>query len=169
MRFFIGVLMVALLAGCDREEPSTEPASPLPHQPAPPAASDVAPSVSEPLSVEPQVEQGEPPDIEIESVAEPEAPTEPKLTVKVSPPSPRKARTPPSEETLPAPELDLSLPEDWLETLEEAEPTESALLPPLFAVPESEPAVHVSGRLIPWVEKDETVIDGAQLDFEFRR
>ncbi len=169
MRVFIGVLIVALLAGCDREEPLVEPTSPPSQQSAAPAAHDVAPPVSESPPVAPPLQQDQPPDIEIETVAEPEAPSEPKLTVEVSPPAPRKARTPPTEETLPPPELDLSLPEDWMETLEEAEPSESALLPPLFAVPAPEPAVHVSGRLIPWVEKDETVIDGAQLDFEFRR
>lgn len=169
MRLLIGVLLVALLAGCDREKPVAEPVSPSAQEPAAEAGSDALRSANEPALRKRQLQEDEPPDISIESVAEPESPTEPELTVKVSPPAPQQVRTVPKEKSLPPPELDLSLPDDWVEALEEAEPTESALLPPLFAIPESEPAVHVSGRLIPWVEDDETVIDGAQLDFEFRR
>lgn len=168
MRLFFAVLVVVLLVGCDREESRPKPPSPTSQAPAPSSANTPAPAVSEPVFETPP-QQDEPADIEIEAVAEPEVPPKADLTVKVRPSAPRKARTPPAEETLPAPELDLSLPEDWMETLEEGEPTESALLPPLFTTPEGEPAVHVSGRLIPWVERDETVIDGAQLDFEFRR
>lgn len=167
MRVFAALLVVALLAGCDRDEPQRESSSP-PLKPE--VLTDSAPALEPPAPVVPQPQpqsHQEPPAIKIESVAEPEAPVEPKLTVKVSPPAPRKAHTAPPEESLPP--LDLSLPDDWVEALEEGEPTESALLPPLFAAPEPEPSVHVSGRLIPWVDKDETVIDGAQLDFEFRR
>ena len=172
MRVFIGVLVVALLAGCDREKPSAEPTSPARHEP--PAATDsvLLPEVpaTEPVLQEPQPkpQQNEPPAIEIESAAEPEAPPEPALTVKVRPPVRRNVPAEPSDEPS-SPPLDLSLPGDWVEALEEGEPTDSALLPPLFSAPEPEPSVHVSGRLIPWVDKDETVIDGAQLDFEFRR
>jgi len=168
MRLLIGVLLVALLAGCDREKPVAEPVSPSAQEPAAEAGSDSLRSTNDSVIQKRQVQEGEPPDISIESVAEPEPQTEPELTVKVSPPAPQKARTAPKE-LVPPPELDLSLPDDWVEALEEGEPTESALLPPLFAIPEPEPAVHVSGRLIPWVEDDETVIDGAQLDFEFKR
>lgn len=169
MRIFIGLLVVALLAGCDREKPPVEPPAPSRQEPATTTDSDLAPDLPALEAVLEQPQQGEPPAIEIESVAEPEAPSVPTLTVKVRPPAPRKAPAVPTEEPLPPPQLDLSLPEDWVEALEQGEPTESPLLPPLFGAPEQEPSVHVSGRLIPWVEKDETVIDGAQLDFEFRR
>lgn len=171
MRAFIGVLVVVLLAGCDGDEPTRETRS-QPQQQAPAVSADPAPVPESPApasTLEVPRQQDEPPAIEIESAAEPETPAEPKLTVKVSPPAPRKAPPAPSGESLPPPKLDLSLPEDWVETLEEGEPTESHLLPPLFAAPQEEPSVHVSGRLIPGVEDDETVIDGAQLDFEFKR
>lgn len=166
MRLLLGLLVFALLAGCDREEPARESA-PLPRETAPAERSGSLESPA--IAPVPPQPADEPPPVEIEAVAEPEAPAKPELKVKVGPVARSTLREAPSEEPLAVPELDLSLPEDWMEALEEGEPVESQLLPPLFARPEQAPSVQVSGRLIPWVEDDETVIDGAQLDIEFRR
>jgi hypothetical protein len=168
MRRPLALLALVLIAGCDRDEAPREAVSPpLPVEST--ALPGPYPIVAPPALTLPQPES-EPPPIEIEAVGEPEVAAEPELKVRVKPPvARRKAPVEPSEEPLALPELDLSLPEDWVQAMEEGDAAERPLLPPLFAVPPQVPSLQISGRLIPWVEDDETVIDGAQLDFEFRR
>jgi|GEM_PF-364701 len=71
---------------------------------------------------------------------------------------------------LPEAELDLSLPDDWTEELEpEREAASSDLLPPLFGAEGRSGGVQLSGRLLPGDAEDEALIDGAELNFEFKR
>ncbi|MBU1461129.1 MAG: hypothetical protein KKC89_16355 [Gammaproteobacteria bacterium] len=71
---------------------------------------------------------------------------------------------------LPEPDLDLSLPDDWAESLDPAEkPASLSLLPPLFESSQESRSLQMSGELLPGTAEDEALIDGAQINFELKR
>ncbi len=70
---------------------------------------------------------------------------------------------------IPEAELDLSLPDDWAVNGEPEQNTASmSLLPPLFQGGRSS-SVQMSGSLLPALDGDDGLIDGAQLNFELKR
>ncbi|CAM5234601.1 Translation initiation factor 2 OS=Stutzerimonas stutzeri OX=316 GN=CXK95_12950 PE=4 SV=1 [Stutzerimonas stutzeri] len=159
-----GALLV--LTACDKE-PSTPPA---PAKTAPPALQTPA---------APQQAAETPPDLKIEVAPATEQADETKPPVQISVPKPssaapaHKAATPEKLEKieeieLTTPRLDLSLPEDWAKEFghDESAPAMS-LLPPLFSEPTQ--SVQMSGRLITGDEEDDPLIEGAEIQFEFRR
>lgn len=164
------LLALLFLVACDGDD--------LPSQPGPPAAPEVQPLVDRNAATGPvQRETDAPPKIEIElepvTAGDPEElpservvpATEPKA-VSVVP----KKKVAVEQVKLPEPELDLSLPEDWAEELEPAQDAAaSKLLPPLFESGEDSRSVQMSGSLLPGLEHDDALIDGAQINFELKR
>jgi len=164
------LLAMLFLVACDGDD--------LPSQPGPPAAPEVQSSVDRNAATGPvQRETDAPPKIEIElepvTGGDPEElpservvpATEPKA---VSAAPKKKVAVEPVK--LPEPELDLSLPEDWAEELEPAQDAAaSKLLPPLFESGEDSRSVQMSGSLLPGLEHDDALIDGAQINFELKR
>ncbi|MFL9812324.1 hypothetical protein D7241_03575 [Stutzerimonas sp. VN223-3] len=171
MKLLIFLLTLSLLSACDGDN--------VPAEPSPPAPPKVRVSNSEqaPLSTPVEREDSVPPKIEIElepvtagnpdelpsdrvasaPSAKPAAPAAPKKKVAVE------------DVELPEPNLDLSLPEDWSEQLEPGRnATTMNLLPPLFESDDSR-SLQMSGRLLPGLEHDEALIDGAQINFELKR
>lgn len=157
------VCALLLVAACDdKAAPPAAPASPTGEQPPTPRTAVQAP-----------------PDLQIEVKPAPQQAPEAKPEVKISiakPPAKAaedKARLAQKvkeieEVELSEPKLDLSLPDDWAKELEASESAPSlSLLPPLFSEPA--PAVHMSGRLITSEEDDEQLIEGAEIQFEFKR
>ncbi|WP_313278557.1 hypothetical protein [Stutzerimonas balearica] len=161
-RAVLGFGLVLLLAACDEQARDDVPAA-VERPPRPAAEEGAPPSLR--ISVPPIEPAGKAkPPVEI-SLPEPaERTPEPSPAAEPSPPK-RSVE----EVELAAPKLDLSLPEAWPEALEEpsGEPP-ATLLPPMFGPPEG-PAVHMSGRLIPGEQESEQAIDGAEIQFEFRR
>ncbi|WP_421681640.1 hypothetical protein HKW98_10790 [Stutzerimonas urumqiensis] len=170
------LLMLCALVGCDepaeratevRLPPAEEPVVPEPVVTAPPT------DAIEPVdSIEP-VEPIEPPVAEVPErvspIGAPAVPEEAEQAVRPPETAPQTvARKPVDEVEVEAPEIDLSLPEDWAEELEPAEPVaEPALLPELFDGAEGD-RIGMSGRLIPG-EADDSMVDGAELRIEIRR
>ncbi len=180
MKWLSVLLALPFLSACDGDK--------LPPQPGPPAKPEVESIAGnrEPVaSFEPvpalgraESEDGEPANIEVElepvTAGDPEKlPSE--RIVSASPPKPTATASAKKEVAverveLPEPELDLSLPEDWAEELEPDQDTASMrLLPPLFESSESSRSVQMSGRLLPGLEQDEALIDGAEINFELKR
>lgn len=173
MKLLIFLLALSLLSACDGDNVPTEPSPP-----APPKVR-VANSEQAPLSTPVESEDSVPPKIEIKiepvaagdpdelpsdriapvpAAAEPAAPVAPKKEVAVE------------DVELPEPKLDLSLPEDWSEQLEpDQDATTMNLLPPLFKTDDNDNSLQLSGRLLPGLEQDEALIDGAQINFELKR
>ena len=68
------------------------------------------------------------------------------------------------------PVLDLRLPEELAEELKPAPSSESIrLLPPLFDTGESSRSMQIGGRLISGEAEDESLIEGAEIQFELKR
>ncbi|MCQ4286272.1 hypothetical protein NA647_02320 [Pseudomonas stutzeri] len=164
------LLALLFLGACDGDD--------LPSQPGPPAAPEVQPSVDRSAATAPvQRETDTPPKIEIElepvTAGDPEElPSERVVPAAESKPvsaAPKK-KVAVEQIELPEPELDLSLPEDWAEELEPAQDAEALkLLPPLFEPGEDSRSVQMSGSLLPGLERDDALIDGAQINFELKR
>ncbi|MGE6662147.1 hypothetical protein ACQKEK_15600 [Pseudomonas sp. NPDC077408] len=161
---------LSLLGACDK----------VPDQPAPPAPPKVTvstPDTAAPVIAEPKLDARDRPEsIEIETesalVANPEPspnePAAPPPKVKGAPAAAPKTKLEKVE--LPEPDLDLSLPEDWTESLGPAdEPTNLSLLPPLFESSQDSRSLQMSGELLPGMAQDEAIIDGAQINFELKR
>ncbi len=163
------LLSLALLGGCGEDESTSESE----RSPVPIEEQALPPVIAEPSE--------EPPDLEIElapieesSDAEP-----PELQINIPEPEPRPAVQPapvkrPAEKAaeveLPAPVLDLRLPEELAEELMPATGGEPVrLLPPLFNSARPSQSMQVDGRLIPSEDNDEGLIDGAEIRFEFKR
>lgn len=166
------LLALLFLSACDGDD--------LPSRPAPPAAPEVQSSVDREAATPPAPaprQADTPPNIEIElepvTAGDPEElPSErvvPAAEPKAVSAVPKK-KVVVEQVELPEPELDLSLPEDWAEELE---PDQSAatlqLLPPLFESDTDSRSVHMSGSLLPGLERDDALIDGAQINFELKR
>ena len=162
---------LSLLGACDE----------VPDQPKPPTLPKVAVSTSDaavPVIAEPKLDARDAPEsrgLERESSAQ-VATAEESTAVPVAPPSKARPASAAAPKTklekveLPEPDLDLSLPEDWTESLEPAdEPTSLSLLPPLFESSQESRSLQMSGELLPGTAQDETIIDGAQINFEFKR
>ncbi len=180
-----------LVAACDADKVPDRPASP----PAKPTVERSAESASKPNPAAPRVssapgesagEPAEPPsalEVTLDPLPEGDPETLPsKRTEEASAASKRPAPAPVPEPVkkgkavavekvdLPEAELDLSLPDDWTEELEpEQEAASSDLLPPLFGAEERSGGVQLSGRLLPGDTENEALIDGAELNFEFKR
>ncbi len=166
------LLALLVLSACDRDD--------LPSQPRPPASPEVRSPVDQKAVIPPAPTQRDtetPPKIEVEiepvTAGDPEElpservvpATEPK-TVSAAP----KKKVAVEQVELPEPELDLSLPEDWTEELEpEQDAAALQLLPPLFESGENSRSVQMSGSLLPGLERDDALIDGAQINFELKR
>ena len=172
-------LALLVLSACDNDK--------LPPRPEPPATPKVETPANTPepaVSIVPtfSLEEGqegdnaEPPEIRIE--LEPVTAGDPEKL-----PSERIAPAPPPEPAAPkvkkevavehveVPEaaLDLSLPDDWAEDSGPEQNTASmSLLPPLFQGDRSR-SVQMSGSLLPGLDGDDALIDGAQLNFELKR
>ncbi|WP_219807524.1 hypothetical protein [Stutzerimonas stutzeri] len=103
--------------------------------------------------------------------ANPEQPsTEPSAPAPKAKPSASVPKTKLEKVELPEPDLDLSLPDDWTESLDPAEkPASLSLLPPLFESSQESRSLQMSGELLPGTAEDEALIDGAQINFELKR
>jgi hypothetical protein len=168
MKLLVFLLALSLLSACDGDNVPAEPGPPAP--PKVRVASEQAPlatpvereaSVRPKLKVELEpVTAGDPDELPSERVAP--------ATKSAAPVAPKKAVAVENVE-LPEPKLDLSLPEDWSEQLEPGQDaTTMNLLPPLFDSGDSR-SLQMSGRLLPGIEHDEALIDGAQINFELKR
>ncbi|WP_181296681.1 hypothetical protein [Pseudomonas sp. Q2-TVG4-2] len=176
MKWLSLLLALPFLGACDGDK--------LPSQPSPPAKPEVQATAGSRAPASPlgtvESDGGEPPNVEIE--LEPvaggdseELPSERIVSVPepepvVPTPDTAKKEIAVEEVELPEPELDLSLPEDWAEELDPAQNTATMrLLPPLFESSENSRSLQMSGRLLPGLEQDEALIDGAQINFELKR
>jgi len=162
------LLLLALLGGCEREEQprDAERETPQSQQPA----------------AEPVDEAQAPPDLDIE-VAPVEQAAEtgpPPVQISIPEPEPQPAARPrpapakqpekPAEVELVEPVLDLRLPEELAEELMPAPSSESIrLLPPLFDAAKPSRSMQIGGRLISGEDDDESLIEGAEIQFEFKR
>lgn len=148
-----------LLTACDKEN---VPPAPVPQEQPSVPASDSAETPPD-LQIEvaaPTTQQGEivKPEVTISVPEPPAAPSTQKKTVPVQV----------EEIELNEPKLDLSLPADWAKEFEVDDSSEAmSLLPPLFSEPKR--SVQMSGRLITGEEEDEPLIEGAEIQFEFKR
>lgn len=179
-------LLFLLLGACDSADRPVKPVKPT--APSVPAAQpetpvQAPPRVSEPLAepeavFKPELQLPKPPEPEPRVQAEPLEPvvqTPPPALKKPAVAKPqvvRSTRKPPPVEKAPEPQvpLDLSLPEELLETLQPLEtPMEmdSTLLPPMFREEPEENPFQLNGRLITKERQDE--IEGAELQIQFKR
>jgi len=170
MRWLL-LLAIPLIAACDGEKVPDDPVLPEPPKVVSSTTTAVAPATAQP---EPDVP--DPPEeikIELAPVTEGDSEQLPSERV-VPPPKPKPATAAVSKKQvedveLPEPELDLSLPDDWSETLGPAdEATSMTLLPPLFES-SKDSRLQLSGELLPGAAQDEAIIDGAQINFEIKR
>lgn len=163
MRWSSLLLALLFLSACDGDD--------LPSQPDPPAAPEVQPPVDRNAATAPvQRETDTPPKIEIELEPVTAGDPEELPSERVVPATEPKKKVAVEQVSLPEPELDLSLPEDWAEELDPAQDTAAMkLLPPLFESGEDSRSVQMSGSLLPGLERDDALIDGAQINFELKR
>ncbi|MCQ4294774.1 hypothetical protein NAU58_04200 [Pseudomonas stutzeri] len=172
------LLSLALLGGCGDDDAKPEQAT-APGQPT------QAPVTDEPAEGPPDLEielapaeesaNADRPDVQINiPEPEPEPDPEPEPTAvpapkPVSAPAKRQAAVKPAEDELPAPVLDLHLPEELAQELMPTVNAEAAqLLPPLFGAGKAQ-SMQIGGRLISSEDDDEALIDGAEIRFEFKR
>ncbi|HAJ86941.1 MAG TPA: hypothetical protein DCP33_08590, partial [Pseudomonas sp.] len=133
-------------------------------------------------AAEPVDEAQAPPDLDIEvAPVEQAAETEPPpVQISIPEPEPQPAARPrpapakqpekPAEVELVEPVLDLRLPEELAEELMPAPSSESIrLLPPLFDAAKPSRSMQIGGRLISGEDDDESLIEGAEIQFEFKR
>ncbi|MEZ3184106.1 hypothetical protein HZR81_04025 [Pseudomonas sp. LM13] len=163
------LLLLALLSGCEREEqaPEAERAAQTPQQSIsePVDATEAPPDLEVEVAPVNQAAEAEPPPVQID-IPEPEAPQ----PAARSRPAPPKQPEKPAEVELVEPVLDLRLPEELAEELEPAPSSESIrLLPPLFDTGEPSRSMQIGGRLISGEAEDESLIEGAEIQFELKR
>ncbi|MGA6100336.1 hypothetical protein ACPESN_20970 [Stutzerimonas marianensis] len=178
VRAWLFRLALPLLAACDGDQPSEQPHAPDTPEP----RGEI--TLGEPIAPEPdqaprldQPDQDLPPPISIElpEVTDEAAEAPPPVEVAPAPvKAPERAaaqrRQAADEPVLDAPELDLSLPDDWTETLDTRQEEASLdLLPPLFPTGKPDRSLQMSGRLLPDIEGREDDISGAQINFEIKR
>lgn len=163
------LLLLALLSGCEREEQAREAerAAQTPQQSIsePVDATEAPPDLEIEVAPVNQAAEAEPPPVQID-IPEPEAPQ----PAARSRPAPPKQPEKPAEVELVEPVLDLRLPEELAEELEPAASSESIrLLPPLFDTGEPSRSMQIGGRLISGEAEDESLIEGAEIQFELKR
>ena len=163
------LLLLALLSGCEREEQAREAerAAQTPQQSIsePVDATDAPPDLEIEVAPVNQAAEAEPPPVQID-IPEPEAPQ----PAARSRPAPPKQPEKPAEVELVEPVLDLRLPEELAEELKPAPSSESIrLLPPLFDTGEPSRSMQIGGRLISGEAEDESLIEGAEIQFELKR
>ncbi len=163
------LLLLALLGGCEREEQAREAerAAQTPQQSIsePVDATEAPPDLEIEVAPVNQAAEAEPPPVQID-IPEPEAPQ----PAARSRPAPPKQPEKPAEVELVEPVLDLRLPEELAEELEPAPSSESIrLLPPLFDTGEPSRSMQIGGRLISGEAEDESLIEGAEIQFELKR
>ncbi|MDA0425618.1 hypothetical protein [Stutzerimonas frequens] len=163
------LLLLALLSGCEREEQAREAerAAQTPQQSIsePVDATEAPPDLEIEVAPVNQAAEAEPPPVQID-IPEPEAPQ----PAARSRPAPPKQPEKPAEVELVEPVLDLRLPEELAEELEPAPSSESIrLLPPLFDTGEPSRSMQIGGRLISGEAEDESLIEGAEIQFELKR
>ncbi|WP_436785364.1 hypothetical protein [Stutzerimonas frequens] len=163
------LLLLALLSGCEREEQAREAerAAQTPQQSIsePVDATEAPPDLEIEVAPVNQAAEAEPPPVQID-IPEPEAPQ----PAARSRPAPPKQPEKPAEVELVEPVLDLRLPEELAEELKPAPSSESIrLLPPLFDTGESSRSMQIGGRLISGEAEDESLIEGAEIQFELKR
>lgn len=175
MRWLL-MLAIPLIGACDRDK--------VPDEPALPARPKVVSSTSDAAAPPSGESRGESKpagqisqentDVEVQPVTVDDSEQLPSERV-VPPPKPKPAtaavtKKKAEEVELPEPKLDLSLPDDWFEAVgPDDEATSMNLLPPLFKSNEDSRSLQLSGELLPGAAQDETVIDGAQINFELKR
>ncbi len=162
------LLLLALLGGCEREEQprDAERETPQSQQPAaePVDETQAPPDLDIEVAPVEQAAETEPPPVQI-SIPEPE----PQPAARPRP-APAKQPEKPAEVELVEPVLDLRLPEELAEELKPAPSSESIrLLPPLFDTGESSRSMQIGGRLISGEAEDESLIEGAEIQFELKR
>lgn len=171
-------LALPIISACEGDKVPDEPAVAQPPQITAPSSPDIAePALSAP-------DEPAAPADPVDSTVEPI-----EIEIELEPVAPGDADKLPSERTVPAPkakpaatkkavedvelpdaELDLSLPDDWPEELDaNEEQTSMSLLPPLFDSGRSPGSVQMSGELLPGAAQDDDMIDGAQINIEFKR
>lgn len=163
------LLLLALLSGCEREEQAREAerAAQTPQQSIsePVDATEAPPDLEIEVAPVNQAAEAEPPPVQID-IPEPEAPQ----PAARSRPAPPKQPEKPAEVELVEPVLDLRLPEELAEELKPAPSSESIrLLPPLFDTGEPSRSMQIGGRLISGEAEDESLIEGAEIQFELKR
>lgn len=182
MKWLCLPLGLLALSACDSEKLPPRPESPpTPKVEAPvdtPKPEESISLVPEPTLGDLEGDDGEPSEIQIdiEPVTAGDPETLPSERVAPAPvPAPKPAAPKIKKEVavehveIPEAELDLSLPEDWATDSESEQNTASmSLLPPLFNGERSRP-VQMSGSLLPGLDGDDALIDGAQLNFELKR
>ena len=162
------LLLLALLGGCEREEQprDAERETPQSQQPAaePVDETQAPPDLDIEVAPVEQAAETEPPPVQI-SIPEPE----PQPAARPRP-APAKQPEKPADVELVEPVLDLRLPEELAEELKPAPSSESIrLLPPLFDTGESSRSMQIGGRLISGEAEDESLIEGAEIQFELKR
>lgn len=169
MKLLMFLLALSLLSACDGDNVPAEPSPPQPPK------VRVANSEQAPLSTPVESEDSAPPKIEIEiepvTAGDPDELPSDRVTPATKPAAPvaPKMKVAVEDVELPEPKLDLSLPEDWSEQLEPGQDaTTMNLLPPLFDSGDSR-SLQMSGRLLPGMEHDDALVDGAQINFELKR
>jgi hypothetical protein len=162
------LLLLLALSGCEREEQAREAerAAQTPQQPIsePVDATEAPPDLEIEVAPVNQAAEAEPPPVQID-IPEPEA-----QPAARSRPAPPKQPEKPAEVELVEPVLDLRLPEELAEELKPAPSSESIrLLPPLFDTGEPSRSMQIGGRLISGEAEDESLIEGAEIQFELKR
>lgn len=162
------LLLLALLGGCEREEQprDAERQTPQSQQPAaePVDEAQAPPDLDIEVAPVEQAAETEPPPVQI-SIPEPE----PQPAARPRP-APAKQPEKPAGVELVEPVLDLRLPDELAEELMPAPSSESIrLLPPLFDTGEPSRSMQIGGRLISGEAEDESLIEGAEIQFELKR
>lgn len=172
-------LVLVLLSACDSDKlPPRPDAPPKPKVETPAATPEPEMSVLPAPTLDESGERDnvERPEIQIELEPVTAGDPEELPSERISPAPPPKPVAPKVKKEvavedveIPEAELDLSLPDDWAVDGEPEQNTASmSLLPPLFNGERSRP-VQMSGSLLPALDGDDALIDGAQLNFELKR
>lgn len=177
MRWLL-VLTLPLIAACEGDKVPDKPAVPTPPKLDAPLVNEAV--RPEPVELPAQAESGPAPidiDIEVEPVPvsgdQQQLPSE-RVAPAPSPPAKPAAAAVAKQKVekvqLPEADLDLSLPEDWHEALDTSDDQASmSLLPPLFEPSRNPRSMQMSGELLQDLPQTDAIIDGAQLNFEFKR
>ncbi|AYC33315.1 hypothetical protein D3880_13565 [Pseudomonas cavernae] len=164
------VLLLSLLGACGDSEPPVPKVPPSAPLPKPPVTEPVVPPISLPPTQPPETTKPQyKAPLPKPAPATPAPETKPDLVVKQAPVKVEEAPVPQAK-------LDLSLPEDLVQSLEPAEPLSTAeqkpLLPQMFAPkPPAESPFQLNGKLITNEREDDYLrsVEGAELQFEFKQ
>lgn len=169
------LLALPLMSACDGDKTPDQPMPPVQPKVDSPASDVATPVLNEPERPVEMSGRDVEVDVDVGPVAGGDSEKLPSERVVPPPARPKPVATSAPRKkveqvALPEPELDLSLPEDWSEALEpDEEPPSMTLLPPLFESSSDSRSLQMSGELLPGAAQDETIIDGAQINFEIKR